>query len=301
LQIDANKTSERIKRSFAEARTGKPAYKEFYPFLEALFLIQTQVKGSLKLDPFELSSDRAQIQWAEGLTLLRRGAFPFDSEAAETVLVHLRDHIPESNHEFRKAYAALERALQRHADQKAAVWQSFLQHDWEPWEEWVETEGIDLSSLLYLARSCLRPSLEWVAEDLLRRFPLPDTWLKGYCPVCGSLPALLFLLGEGERKGYCSWCGSTWGLHRFQCPYCDNRHHESLGYFYTEAEPFYRVQYCRICKNYFKLIDTRERLDFPYLPLEEWTTLHLDLLAQEAGWKLAASPAPAVYEDAQKE
>jgi hypothetical protein len=33
------------------------------------------------------------------------------------------------------------------------------------------------------------------------------------------------------------------------------------------------------------------------LPLEEWTTLHLDMLAQEDGWKLAASPAPALYAD----
>jgi FdhE protein len=297
LKTDVGETIKKIKSSFALARTGKPAYEEFYPFLEALFLIQTQVKSSLKLVPLQLSSDLVETKWAEGFPLLRRWGFPLDSEAAETVLAQVKDHIPESNQEFRKVHAALNQAFECHPAQKAAVWQSFLQHDWEPWEEWVKTEGVNMSSLLFLARSCLRPSLEWVAEDLLRRFPLPGTWLKGYCPICGSLPALLFLSGEGERKAYCSWCGTIWGLHRLQCPYCDNRYHESLGYLFAEAEPHYRAHYCRLCKHYFKQIDARERLDFPYLPLEEWTTLHLDLLAQQAGWNQPPSPSPAVYKD----
>jgi len=295
LETDANETIARIKRSFALAKAVKPAYEEFYPFLEALFLIQAQVKNSLKLAPLELSSDLVQARWAEGSSLLRRWEFPVDAEAAETVLTRVRDHIPKSNQAFQDAHTVLRQALDSHFEQKTAVWKSFLEHDWEPWEEWLKTEGINLASLLFLARSCNRPCLECAAEDLLQRFPLPGTWLKGYCPICGSLPALLFLQGEGERKAYCSWCGTTWGLHRLQCPYCDNRYHESLGYIQVEAEPQYRIHYCRLCKSYFKMIDTREHLDFPYLPLEEWTTLHLDLLAQKGGWKLPASPSPAVY------
>ena len=46
---------------------------------------------------------------------------------------------------------------------------------------------------------------------------------------------------------------------------------------------------------YFKLIDPREHLDRPYLPFEEWTTLHLDMLAQCEGWREAPSPSPQVY------
>jgi len=297
LKTDVGEIIERIKSSFALARTGKPAYGEFYPFLEALFLIQTKVKSSLKLAPLEFSSDLVKTKWAEGFSLLRRWEFPLDSKAAETVLAHIKDHIPDSNQEFRKAYAALNQAFEHHPAEKLEVWQSFMQHDWEPWDEWVKTEGVNMSSLLFLARSCIRPSLEWVAEDLLERFPLPDAWLQGYCPICGSLPSLLFLSGDGDRKAYCSWCGTIWGLHRFQCPYCDNRYHESLGYLFAEAEPHYRAHYCRLCKHYFKQIDARERTDFPYLPLEEWTTLHLDLLAQRAGWKQPPSPSPAVYAD----
>ena len=297
MKTETDEVITKIKGALAKAKAEKPAYGELYPLLEALFTIQTRAKNSLNLLAVELSLELVQAKWTAGFPLLRRWEFPLDSRAAGAILSHIEEHLPDSNQELRKAHAALKQALDDHPDQRAAVWQSFLQHDWEPWEEWVKTEGIDMSSLLFLARSCLRPSLEWVAEDLLKRFPFPDTWLKGYCPICGSLPSLLLLEGEGERKAYCSWCGTKWELHRLQCPYCDNRYHESLGYLYAEGEPQYRAHYCRLCKNYFKQIDIRERLDSPYLPLEEWTTLHLDLLAQQAGWKQPPSPSPAVYTD----
>jgi FdhE protein len=284
-----------IEQQCARAKIEKPAYGELYPFLERLLVTQAQVKSLLEVPHFEISPDLVERKWAEGSPLLRRWEFPLDLKAAAMVLAQMKDFIPESNDPFRKAHQALIRVFRLHSEQEEAIWRSFLEHEWEPWEEWVDTEELDIPALLFLARSCLRPSLEWVAEDLLNRHPLTANWLRGYCPMCGSLPALLFLRGEGERMAYCSWCGSTWGLHRLQCPTCDNRYHESLGYFEVENEPHYRVHYCRLCKSYFKLIDTRERLNFPYLPLEEWTTLHLDLLARREGWQMPASPSPAVY------
>jgi FdhE protein len=190
---------------------------------------------------------------------------------------------------------ALHEALARGTHQKEALWESFMQHEWEPWDEWVDTTGADAPSILFLARSCIRPSIEYTARNLALKFPAPDVWLKGYCPYCGSLPSLLYIEGEGQRRGYCSWCSTRWGLHRLQCPQCDNRLHESLGYLVIEDEPQYRIHYCRLCKTYFKLIDIREALYPPFLPLEEWTTLHLDLVAQRAGWQQAPSPSPVVY------
>lgn len=227
--------------------------------------------------------------------MVSRTDFPVDADAAQAALNQLRERLPRTNDKMNGALEVLCQSLAKHPGERVAIWRSFLQHEWEPWEEWVETVNVDLASLLFIARSCLRPSLEYIAEDLLRRLPIPKEWLKGYCPVCGSLPALLFLLGEGERMGYCSWCGSQWGLHRLQCPSCDNRYHESLGYIYVEAEPHYRIQFCSLCKIYFKLIDTREMLAPPYFPLEEWTTLHLDLLAQREGWRQPLSLSAAVY------
>lgn len=295
LKTDLNKEQEKIRQSISHARTEKPAYSDLYPFLESLFLAQLAAKEMLSLHQLEISPQLVETKWQEGFPLLKRWEFPVDTRAAEAILTRMEEHIPAHNHPLRQAHAAIQAALTRQPEHRGEIWRSFMHHEWEPWEEWVETGGEDIASLLFWARSGLRPSLEWVAEDLLSRFALPGSWLKGYCPVCGSLPSLLFVHGQGERRAHCSWCGSEWNLYRLQCPNCDNRHHESLGYLYTETEPHYHVHYCRLCKTYFKQIDLRERIDPAYLPLEEWTTLHLDLLAQRAGWKQAESPSPIVY------
>jgi FdhE protein len=295
LKSDTEPLKEQIITHFRLARQNKPAYAEFYPFLEVLFLTQAHAKQKLNLPSLDIPAPLVATKWEEGFPLLQRWDFPVDLEAAEAVLRTVKDHIPGSNKPLKQAHAALSAALLRHADQRDAVWLSFLQHEWEPWEEWVETAGIDTASLLFLARSCLRPSVEGAAERLLLQHPPSQGWQKGYCLICGSLPALLTLEGEGARHAHCSWCGTKWGLQRLQCPHCDNRSHTTLGYLYLEEEPRYRIQYCELCRHYFKLLDARQDIDAPFVPLEEWTTLHLDILAQKAGWNQPPSPAPSVY------
>jgi FdhE protein len=273
----------------------KPAYREMYPFLEALFLIQLRVKEALQSPAVPAWGDLLQTRWAEGFPVCLRWEFPVDVPSAESVLRHIKDALPANSHSLKASCSALEKILGLPEEAKAGAWKTYLSLDEEPWLDPGEDAAVDAASLLFLARSCLRPSLEAYAEKLLGRFPAPQEWRRGYCPVCGSLPSLLVLQGEGERKGYCSWCGTSWELARFQCPYCDNRDHQSLGYLQIEGESAYRVQYCRLCRNYFKLIDTRELLEQPYLPLEEWKTLHLDLIAQREGWTQPPSPSPTVY------
>ncbi|MEW6719931.1 MAG: formate dehydrogenase accessory protein FdhE [Thermodesulfobacteriota bacterium] len=277
------------------ARDRKPAYDAFYPFLGNLFLAQERARAGVDLQRLSPDPGRIHAFWVEGAPLLKRWEFPVDLRSAEEVRRELGGCIPGDNAEMASAFAALSSGLEKGREKEGVIWRSFLRHDGEPWGRWIDTKGVDTASLLFLARSCLRPSLEWTSSDLLRRYPPPETWHRGYCPVCGSLPALIVLKGEGERKGYCSWCSAAWSIDRLQCPYCDNRDHETLGYLQAEEEPQYRVQYCRLCKHYFKTIDTRESAESLYLPLEEWTTLHLDLLARQSGWDAPPSPAPAVY------
>jgi hypothetical protein len=47
----------------------------------------------------------------------------------------------------------------------------------------------------------------------------PETWRKGHCPACGSLPTLSLLKGvEGRRYLLCSFCGYEWRMDRLCCP-----------------------------------------------------------------------------------
>lgn len=285
-----------MRKAVALARTSKPAYQELYDFLESLFAAQLKVKPRCRLSLHPLDSEAVRMQWQAGRPLMRRWEFPLDLEAAQEILEAVAQAVPAHNQELRGACSAISQALLRNPLAKDAVWESFLHHQWNPWEEWLDITGVDLPSLLFVARSCLRPSIERVAEEQLQTASPDDHWKAGYCPVCGSVPSLISLDGDGRRRAHCSWCGTPWLLARFQCPMCDNRHHESLGYLYAEQEPGYRIDYCIKCRHYFKTIDARERLWPPWIPLEEWTTLHLDLVAQRKGWKTPPSPAPAVYD-----
>ncbi len=286
---------DRIRQAIAWARDDKPAYAQLYSLLEGLFIVQAEVRETLTVTPPDLDPVTVRTRREAGFPMLRRWEFPLDLQAAEVILKGVQEILPADNALLKTAHRELEAALRDRGDRREDFWRSFMHHEWEPWEEWVTTNEVDLASLLFLARSCIKPSLEKVAEALLNRFPVGKEWLRGYCPVCGSLPSLLILEGEGEQRSFCSWCASLWPIRRLQCPACDNQDHASRGYVYVEAEPHYRVQYCEACAAYFKQLDVRERLYPPFLPLEELTTLHLDLLAQRAGWKQAPSPSPVVY------
>jgi FdhE protein len=90
---------------------------------------------------------------------------------------------------------------------------------------------------------------------------------------------------EGARFLVCSSCGYEWRFMRLKCPFCENKEHERLRYFYIEKEGrAYRVDVCEKCKRYIKTLDTKE-LGEEVIPLiEDIGTLHLDILAQNEGY-----------------
>ncbi len=118
-------------------------------------------------------------------------------------------------------------------------------------------------------------------------------WENSFCPVCGSLPNIGVLGGdkEGAMSLVCSLCETQWDFKRLHCPFCGNDNHEWLGYFVTEGEERYRVNYCDKCKLYLKVVDLRKKSNGYSYPIEDILTLPLDILAQEKGYKrLAPNP-----------
>ena len=46
-----------------------------------------------------------------------------------------------------------------------------------------------------------------------------EAWDRGYCPACGSWPALAEVVG-GHRLLRCSFCAAAWELNTYACVYC---------------------------------------------------------------------------------
>lgn len=146
--------------------------------------------------------------------------------------------------------------------------------------------GLDKEDLFFLGLQLGKPVFELYADELKGKINLSN-WGKGYCPVCGSPPAFAYLRKEdGKRILWCQFCETEWSFMRLKCPFCSNEDQNSLRYFFTEEESFYRVDVCDRCKKYLKTIDQRKMPDPDKLLLyrESIQTLSLDLLAKKDGY-----------------
>lgn len=123
----------------------------------------------------------------------------------------------------------------------------------------------------------------WAAVDKLIPSELKlwerDDWQKNYCPICGRRPVMAQLkkFNDGrERLLICGGCHSKWHWRRLGCPYCGNEDLERIHI--LELDKKMRLDVCDECDCYLK---TYCGEDEENIYLRDWTTLHLDLLAEE--------------------
>jgi formate dehydrogenase accessory protein FdhE len=111
---------------------------------------------------------------------------------------------------------------------------------------------------------------------------IPESWSQGDCPFCGTYPKIGFD-AEDKRTLHCLSCGYSWRFARFKCPSCGNTDFNTQGYFEAEGLDGVRVNFCRECNRYFKIVDTRIKpAEDP--ETEDALTLELDDLAVKEGF-----------------
>lgn len=147
----------------------------------------------------------------------------------------------------------------------------------------------------------LSPDLVWLVAELavspfthtLQRLllhtdaaPLADAlaaWNKGYCPACGSWPALAEVVG-GHRTLRCSFCSSAWELATYACIYCTEAGEPFVTAAPDEQRKDRRLEVCGTCGGYLKTIDLSELSPFPLLAISDIETTDLDVAAMEHGY-----------------
>jgi FdhE protein len=157
-------------------------------------------------------------------------------------------------------------------------------------EKTAEDFQVDRKVLAFLIQNSTKPSIEANRRMVQDQIDI-ETWLKEFCPVCGSLPFLSLLKEEtGKRFLVCSFCSHEWRADRISCPFCENKEPGSLQFFQAEGEELYRIDLCEKCHQYIKTIDARVIEVFDP-SLEDLATLHLDLVASKKGYrKLVSNP-----------
>ncbi|MDQ7786190.1 MAG: formate dehydrogenase accessory protein FdhE [Thermodesulfovibrionales bacterium] len=263
----------------------KPAYTQLIEFYEKIYTEQERSKKGLILPPFQLQQSGREKEFREGFPLLNRMAIPIDVSSSETLFRTLCEISKEVNEKLQKDITGIEQAIKKEAfDIGDLIRQN---SDAVYIETLAIKHGLDQPVLMFLMHMSILPSLS-VFVDQIRDSMDTKNWLRGYCPVCGSLPRISALRGKGQRFFLCTFCSFEWQSERLKCPFCENSDHQTLHYLYTDGDEICRVELCEKCKKYIKTIDTRKLSYEPDLHLEDIATIHLDILASEKGFSRPA-------------
>lgn len=277
-----DKTLQKTKKNIERLKKRNPAYKELLDFYSRIIEQMSSNNPSLNVKPAPVKKEVMKIQVAEGFPLLNKEDFildlPSSSELFAAICIIAKDATTKMKKNIQKIDTAVkagklnrEKLLEKHSDP------AYL-------DKIAKKFKLDRNILNFLIHMSIKPSLIANADKMKEQVDLKN-WLRGYCPVCGSLPLISELKGEGQRYWLCSFCGFNWPGERLKCPYCENTDHEKLHFLYAEGQEAYRVDLCDKCKQYIKTVDSR-KLDYePDLNLEDIVTIHLDIIASGKGYK----------------
>lgn len=220
----------------------------------------------------------------EGFPLFSRNDLPLDFESASQLLRKFLDHLSETEREDTDGLKkALETSKADH-EWTGELFRAVLGRDDEGLRRAGKEMALDPKALQFLAQAALKPSLKVLRNAVSGQMDKIG-WDYGYCPVCGSQPNMAYFDKTGKRYLHCELCGEEWFHPRLHCPFCQNEDQKSLGYFHSEQEEGFRVDFCRNCKRYIKTVDMRVLEEAGPMELEYLASLHLDLLANRHGFK----------------
>ncbi|UCZ52390.1 formate dehydrogenase accessory protein FdhE [Bacillus shivajii] len=134
----------------------------------------------------------------------------------------------------------------------------------------------------FVAEQALRPFMQVLSKAFQSHL---DEWsVMGTCPCCGEPPRLAKIGNKGEKQMQCPRCESEWKEKRLACVHCGEDRHEHLFYVTLEEDEKVKIEVCKTCSNYLKLIDTKKTFIKKEAALLDLETIHLDFIAQEEGY-----------------
>ncbi len=188
--------------------------------------------------------------------LVRPSAFVIDTDAAESLLREIQMIAKSAGNEMAGPVQAILDGMDSGNIKPKSLFSNLLEGNDSFFETLAKELGIKKETVAFAAYNSVQPSLSLYAETISIHLDPSESWEKGYCPICGSPPALSTLEDEGKRALFCCFCWHKWPVPRMFCPFCEDRKEKSLRYFHP--------------------------------PLEQVATLHWDMRATEMGFENGA-------------
>ncbi|MCU0561667.1 MAG: formate dehydrogenase accessory protein FdhE [Desulfobacterales bacterium] len=293
MQPSPEYTPATVRQAAAGIIAERPSYRELITFYGRIFAAQEAARPRIRLDPVHLPQELIRIKRQEQMPLVLASQLNLDPQASAALLRELCRIAIECGSEL----AGAGRILSERSERAAALFIPFAKAQEPQVLAGAGEMDVDPESLAFFLYHSLRPSFCSCAAQLARYLEPTPSGEQGYCPVCGSAPAIAWIEAEGRRCFFCSYCWHKWPVNRALCPFCGNRGEEGLLYFYSEEEKEYRLDACSSCRRYVKAVDARALRRPGYPALEQVASLHLDLKAVEAGYTAAAPARPTTGPD----
>jgi len=259
----------------------RPMYREALSVYRDIVFFLNKVKPEIK---YAVRDDViSEVKVKEGFPLFSREHLPLDFKVASSLFQNLLEHLSLKKRGDKEALKKTLNKARAQNDWLMNVIAAFLSRDEEAMSRMAKELDLQPMVLKFLIHTALRPSLNelktWAGKKVIK-----NGWNYGYCPLCGSYPDMAYLGNEGKRFLHCELCGFEWHYPRLQCPFCKNDQPKELGYFVSEEEEGFRIDFCKKCGRYIKTLDMRVIEQPAPLELENLVTLHLDVLAHEQGF-----------------
>jgi FdhE protein len=116
------------------------------------------------------------------------------------------------------------------------------------------------------------------------RWRQEESWMRNYCPTCGAPPAMAQLITNDTarlRLLSCGCCTTRWRYHRIGCPFCETADDHRWASLTIQGEEL-KIDHCETCGGYLKT-STGEGNE--NILLADWTSLHLDIIARDLGFR----------------
>lgn len=281
MEVLENPTPADIEALIAKARTAMPAYTDMLTFYEAVFKVQAEGQVEVPPSSIPIDAQRATLFWKEGFPLLAPVELPVDVAHGADLLVRLCRAVEGLKTEPARAAATIRAALDAERLRADTLLEARLEKDPSRLDAMAAGLSVRSEIIAFFADQSLTPSRVAGRRRITAHLKAEPEWHNGYCPVCGSPPALGDLEENGQRQLCCGFCWHRWPFQRVRCVQCGQLDPAKLYYLHSDEEPAYRVDACDACQHYIKTVD-RRRLGRPFFaPLEQVLTTHLDLLAAE--------------------
>jgi FdhE protein len=177
--------------------------------------------------------------------------------------------------------AALRPAID--AEDMVRLFAASLDHDADGVKQRAAALAVDAQAMQAVVALLAVPFLQACNRHWSHR--VPESWDRGYCPLCGSWPAFAEVRGIERRRYFRCRCGSEWYARALVCAFCGlSDHHKLTSLVPAKSDVHAVIDACNGCGGYVKTFTRLQGCPAGTVMVDDLASADLDMAAIEHGY-----------------